>query len=75
MKNLSTIVISVLLVAVFAGLTMWAFRFQADLSEVKDDIATLRERQIDLHVRQTEDIVNITNDLSEGIKELTPPWR
>ena len=75
MKNLSTIVISVLLVAVFAGLTMWAFRFQADLSEVKDDIATLRERQIDLHVQQTEDIVNITNDLSEGIKELTPPWR
>jgi len=75
MKNLSTIVISVLLVAVFAGLTMWAFRFQADLSEVKDDIAKLRERQIDLHVQQTEDIVNITNELSEGIKELTPPWR
>ena len=75
MKNLSTIVISVLLVVVFASLTAWAFRFQADLSEVKDDISTLRERQIDLHVQQTEDIVNITNDLSEGIKELTPPWR
>ena len=72
---MSTIVISVLLVVVFAGLTAWAFRFQADLSEVKDDIAKLRERQIDLHVQQTEDIVNITNDLSEGIKELTPPWR
>ena len=75
MKNLSAIVISVLLVTVFAGFTMWAFRFQADLSEVKDDIAKLRESQIDLHVQQTEDIVNITNDLSEGIKELTPPWR
>ena len=75
MKNLSTIVISVLLVAVFAGLAMWAFRFQADLSEVKDDIAKLRERQIDLHVQQTEDIVNITNDLSGQVKELTPPWR
>ena len=75
MKNVSTIVISVLLVAVFAGLTMWAFRFQADLSKVKDDISTLRERQIDLHVQQTEDIVNITNDLSGQVKELTPPWR